>query len=102
MKKNSSLYIVGDCKNLDGKNISNEISNYNEVHLFEMETEDLFKVIEKGKNNIKTLVLHNCYLDLKHLIKLKKLSQLYIEHEQDLKKIMDTKMRKQKVFGNSG
>ena len=86
MKKNSSLYIVGDCKNLDGKNISNEISNYNEVHLFEMGTEDLFKVIEKGKNNIKTLVLHNCYLDLKHLIKLKKLSQLYIEHEQDLKK----------------
>ena len=87
MPKKNILFICDECKNIQGKDVLNEVHKYNEIHLLGTPTVDLKKVINKGKNSITTLVLHSCYLDLKYLVKLKKLTLLHIFHGEDMKKL---------------
>ena len=94
MKKNNSIFISDDCKNPEGKDVLNAIHKHNEIHLLGVSTEVLKKVIDKGKNSIATLVLHSCYLNLKYLVKLKKLTTLVIFHNEDLQKLYGYKNTK--------
>ncbi len=94
MPKENKLFISDDCKNPEGKDVLNAIHKHNEIHLLGVSTEVLKKVIDKGKNSIATLVLHSCYLNLKHLIKLKKLTTLVIVHDEDIKKLYGYKYPK--------
>ena len=96
MPKKNILFICDECKNIQGKDVLNEVHKYNEIHLLGTPTVDLKKVINKGKNSITTLVLHSCYLDLKYLVKLKKLTLLHIIHGEDMKKLYGYKFPKLK------
>ena len=87
MSKKNILFIGEDCKNLEGENVLNEVNKYNEIHLLGISTNEIKKIVDKGKNSIATLVLHSCYLDLKYLVKLKKLTLLHIIHGEDMKKL---------------
>ena len=96
MSKKNILFIGEDCKNLEGENVLNEVHKYNEIHLLGISTNEIKKIVDKGKNSIATLVLHSCYLDLKYLVKLKKLTLLHIIHGEDMKKLYGYKFPKLK------
>ena len=87
MPKKNILFICDECKNIQGKDVLNEVHKYNEIHLLGISTNEIKKIVDKGKNSIATLVLHSCYLDLKYLVKLKKLTLLHIFHGEDMKKL---------------